>query len=75
MIWLEYESALKRQREGIAIAKQEGKYKAACRLKLTRKPFSRLVRHGVQGRTATEAMRRVGLKPNTFYRRVKEAGI
>lgn len=66
---LEREYILQRQREGIAIAKKQGKY-------IGRKPmplpdnFERVVARWRTGEiTATEAMRQTGLKPNTFYRR------
>ena len=61
---LEREYILQRQREGIAIAKAEGKYTG-------RKPrplpdnFEREI-------TATEAMRQTGLRANTFYRRCNQ---
>ena len=66
---LEREYILQRQREGIAIAKEQGKYTG-------RKPrplpenFERVVSRWRAGEiTAAEAMRQTGLKPNTFYRR------
>ncbi len=66
---LEREYILQRQREGIAIAKEQGKYTG-------RKPrplpdnFERVISRWRAGEiTATEAMRQTGLKPNTFYRR------
>ena len=66
---LEREYILQRQREGIAIAKEQGKYTG-------RKPrplpdnFERVVARWRAGEiTAAEAMRQTGLKPNTFYRR------
>ena len=64
---LEREYILQRQREGIAIAREQGKYTG-------RKPlpdnFERVVARWRAGEiTATEAMRQTGLKPNTFYRR------
>ena len=68
---LEREYILQRQHEGIAIAKEQGKYTG-------RKPqplpnnFDIVVSHWRRGEiTATEAMRRVKMRPNTFYRRVK----
>ena len=74
MAQLERESILQRQREGIAIAKQEGKYKGRQPIKvddITFKEVCGLWRTGTI--TAVEAMKRLNLKPNTFYRRVKEA--
>lgn len=73
---LERETILQRQREGIAIAKAEGKYKGR-----KQKPFDivklrsecKKWRSGMQTATATAAA--CGMKPNTFYRRVKELGL
>lgn len=73
MAELERESILQRQREGIAIAKQEGKYKGRQPIEVDDNAFQQVCKAWRAGEiTATEAMRRVGLKPNTFYRRVKE---
>ena len=69
----ERENLLERQKEGIEIAKREGKFKG-------RKPigvpsdFAEV--YGLwknRSITAKEAMRRLGLKPNTFYKMVKES--
>lgn len=69
---LEREHILQRQHEGIAIAKEQGKYTG-------RKPqplpnnFDTAVALWRKGEiTAAEAMRRVRMKPNTFYRRVQQ---
>lgn len=69
---LEREYILQRQREGIAIAKEQGKYTG-------RKPqplpdnFERVVARWRAGEiTATEAMRQTGLRANTFYRRCNQ---
>ncbi len=67
---LEREYILQRQREGIAIAKANGVYTG-------RKPIehpqfdavTKLWRAG--GITAVEAMRRLEMKPSTFYRKVR----
>ena len=65
---------LQRQKEGIAIAKQQGKYKG-------RKPteYPELIPVTVQWRagkiTAVEAMRRLGMSSSTFYRKVKEMNL
>lgn len=67
---LEREYILQRQREGIAIAKEQRKYTG-------RKPIDvpeleRVVRQWRAGdMTAVEAMTKLGLKPRTFYRKVK----
>lgn len=68
---LEREYILQRQREGIEIAKSQGKY-------IGRKPiqppdFEKVVAQWRRGEiTATEAMRRLRLSKSTFYRKVKE---
>lgn len=71
---LEREYILQRQREGIAIAKAQGKYTGRQPLPLPDN-FEQTVARWRRGElTAREAMRRTGLKPNTFYRRVKQQG-
>lgn len=73
---LERESILERQREGIEIAKSEGKYKGRKPVEVNETQFKRVCDKWRAGEmTATAAMREVGLKPNTFYRRVKELGL
>lgn len=70
---LERESILERQREGIEIAKVEGKYKGRKPVAIDEAKFRAVCARWRAGEiTATAAMREVGLKPNTFYRRVKE---
>lgn len=68
---LEREYILQRQREGIAIAKEQGRYTGR---RPTETPeLERVVRQWRGGEiTAVEAMRRLNLKPTTFYRKVKE---
>jgi len=63
---------LERQKEGIAIAKRDGKYKG-------RKEIKHPANFGEiypiwKNRTITglEAMKRLSLKPNTFYKLVKD---
>ena len=71
---LEREYILQRQAEGIAIAKQKGVYKG--RKPIERSEFNSVValwRSG--GITAREAMKKLDMKPTTFYRKVKEAGL
>lgn len=76
MAELERESILERQREGIAIAKQNGVYKGKQKMDIDRKTFEELVSRWRNGDiSATECMRLLNLKPNTFYRRVKEWGL
>ena len=73
---LERENILERQREGIEIAKSEGKYKGRKPLEVDEAQFKDACRRWRAGQiTATAAMQEVGLKPNTFYRRVKEMGL
>ena len=76
MAELEREYILGRQAEGIAIAKEQGKFKGKPKMtideELLRKECKRW-RNGQQ--TATETMKKMGLKPNTFYRRVQEMGL
>lgn len=73
---LERENILERQREGIAIAKDAGKYKGRKPLEVDEMQFKDACKRWRAGEiTATAAMQEVGLKPNTFYRRVKEMGL
>jgi len=69
---LEREQTLQRQREGIEIAKKQGKYKGRKPIKTDEVKFAKLYQLWKNGEiTAIEFQRRMGLKPNTFYRRVK----
>ncbi len=73
---LERENILERQREGIEIAKNEGKYKGRKPLEINEARFQKVCSSWRAGEmTATAAMNELGLKPNTFYRRVKELGL
>ena len=73
---LERESILERQREGIEIAKSEGKYKGRQKKAINEAHLrSACARWRAGEITATAAMQELGLKPNTFYRRVKELGL
>lgn len=68
---LEREYILQRQREGIAVAKAAGKYAGRKPLPVPEN-FDAIVARWRRGEiTVREAMRRTGLKPNTFYRRTK----
>ena len=68
---LEREYILQRQQEGITIAKANGIYKG--RKPIQRPNFNQVVSLWRQGEiTAVEAMKRLDLKPSTFYRKVKE---
>lgn len=67
---LEREYLLQRQREGIAVAKAAGKYTGRKPLPVPEN-FDAVAACWRRGEiTAREAMRRTGLKPNTFYRRI-----
>ncbi len=70
---LERETILERQAEGIAIAKEQGKFKGKQPIKIDMVLFEAVVKKWNNGEiTAVEAQKQLGLKPNTFYRRVKE---
>ena len=67
---LEREYILQRQKEGIAIAKSEGKYKGRTRKEYP--DFDKVVGLWRNGKiTATEAMKRLGMSKTSFYRRVR----
>ena len=73
---LERENILERQREGIEIAKSEGKYKGRKPIDYNEAQMKALCKKWRAGEiTATAVMKELGLKPNTFYRRVKEMGL
>lgn len=70
---LEREYILDRQREGIEIARQKGKYKGRKPLAIDEDRFTEVYGRWKSGRIkGVEAMRELGLKPSTFYRRVRE---
>ncbi len=63
----------KRQTEGIEIAKKAGKYKGRKPIKLDNEQFTKVYAEWKNGAiTAKQAMEKLHLKSNTFYRRVKE---
>ena len=67
---LEREYILQRQSEGIAVAKSNGVYKG--RKPITHPDFPAVVSLWQDGKiTAVEAMKRLDMKPSTFYRKVK----
>lgn len=73
---LEREYTLQRQREGIEIAKADGKYKGRQPISVDEAQFRRVCARWRAGElTARAAMDELHLKPNTFYRRVKELGL
>ena len=68
---LEREYILQRQQEGITIAKANGVYKG--RKPIQRPNFNQVTALWHRGEiTAVEAMKRLNMKPSTFYRKVKE---
>lgn len=76
MAELERETLLQRQAEGIAIAKAEGKYHGRQPIAIDEKTFVKECKAWRDGKqTAVETMRKLNLKANTFYRRVREMGV
>lgn len=68
---LEREYILQRQREGIAIAKEQGKYKG--RKPIDAPEFEQVTAKWRRGAiTATEAMRTLHMTKTTFYRKVRQ---
>lgn len=68
---LERENTLERQKEGIIIAKKEGKYKG--RKKIVRDNFELYYQKWVNDEiTATDAMKCLCMSKSTFYRRIKQ---
>lgn len=69
----EYEKRAKRQAEGIAIAKEKGVYTGRKPIAVNESLFSTVYTKWKSGDiTAVQAQKELNLKPNTFYRRVKE---
>jgi len=76
MYQMEREYLLEKQREGIRVAKEAGKYTGKPRLDIDEVAFRKECKKWRDGeQTATDTMKRLNLKPNTFYRRVKEMGL
>lgn len=70
---LEREYMLDRQREGIEIARQNGKYKGRKPIAIDEAKFEAVyLRWKAEEVKGVEAMAELGLKPSTFYRRVRE---
>jgi DNA invertase Pin-like site-specific DNA recombinase len=68
---LEREYILQRQKEGIAVAKQNGVYKG--RKPIEHPDFKKVVAKWQAGEiTAVQAMKKLNMKPSTFYRKVKK---
>lgn len=70
---VELEKRAKRQTEGIAIAKAKGVYKGRKPIDIDHEQFVAVYSDWKAGKlTARQAMSRLNLKSNTFYRRVRE---
>lgn len=73
---LERETILQRQREGIAIAKQQGKYKGRKPIPFNEEKFRAECQRWRSGeQTATQTMKKLDIKRNRFYQIVKKLGI
>ena len=71
----ERENTLERQREGIAIAKREGKYKGRKPIEVT-DSFLKIARKWEKGELALkDAISQSGVSQSTFFRKCKEQGI
>lgn len=71
---LEREQILQRQKEGIIIAQNMGRYTG--RKRMVNSEFDRIYAEWIEGRiTATQAMKKLSWSKSTFYRRVKERKI
>lgn len=72
---LERENSLERQREGIEIAKAEGKYKGRKPIEVTDR-FLTAARNWADGKTALKyAIAESGVSESTFFRKCKQFGI
>ena len=73
---LERETILERQREGIAIAKAQGKYKGRQPIPIDIERFkSECAKWRAGQQTAKTTMKKMNMKPCRFYRKVKEFGL
>ncbi len=73
MAQLEREQTLQRQREGIELAKAEGKYTGRKRIEVDEKAFAEQYRMWKNGETAPKFIcKKLGISNATFYRRVEE---
>jgi DNA invertase Pin-like site-specific DNA recombinase len=68
----ERDTILERQREGIALAKLQGKYKGRKKIGFPENWKAVYSRYKTRGMTGRSAMAELGLKPTTFYKLVKE---
>ena len=73
---LERETILQRQREGIAIAKQQGKYKGRKPLPFDEAKFrAECMKWRTGAQTANATMKKLDMKRNRFYQIVKKLGV
>lgn len=73
MAQMEREYILDRQRGGIEVAKAQGKYRGRKPIDIDEKAFAEEYRKLKNGDTVPKLMmKKLGLKPNTFYRRMRE---
>lgn len=73
---LERECILQRTREGIAIAKEQGKYKGRQPMKIDEIEFKRVCAEWRNGeRTAVSIQKKFNISAQTFYRWVKEKNL
>ncbi|MBE7031955.1 MAG: recombinase family protein [Ruminococcaceae bacterium] len=73
MYELERDNIRDRQREGFEIRKAKGLYRGKAKMQIDKNEFRKVVSKWRTGEiTAVSAMKKLNLKPNTFYRRVKE---
>jgi len=76
MAELERKNILERQREGIEIAKANGKYKGKQPQKIDEALFLETCKRWHAGEiTAVEAQKIVGMKPRSFYKRAEVRGL
>lgn len=69
---LEREQTLQHQKEGITIARSRGKYKGRQRIRIDEDLFRTYYAEWKSGKiTATCFRNKIGLKPVSFYRRIK----
>lgn len=73
MAELERDTILQRQAEGIAIAKEQGKYKGRAPMKIDKEKFDAMVEQYKAGnRTAVSIMKEFNITATTFYRWIKQ---
>ena len=71
----ERDMILQRQREGIEIARRDGKYKGRRPIPFDTDKFKAECKRWVSGKqTAFATMKKLNMKPNRFYRNAKEFG-